>query len=107
VILLYRVFRSNWYDKKFEDLTKEEKERVDKFEQKLKEEPFSGKPLDYKFFREKKFNGKRLLFLVYENLQAVFLVTITDKKIQQEVIDLIKKNLDNYKEVIERLVKDN
>jgi len=29
-----------------------------------------------------------------------------DKKIQQEVIDLIKNNLDKYKDVIEKLVKN-
>ena len=103
----YRVFRSDWFDKKFENLTKTERERIIKFEQKLKQEPYSGKPLGYKFFREKKFNGNRLLFLVYENLQAIFLITITDKKIQQEVIDLIKENLDKYKGTIEKLVKNN
>lgn len=103
---MFRVFRSEWYDSKFGDLTKSEKERVGKFEQKLKEEPYSGKPLGYKFFREKKFNGKRLLFLVYEEHKAIFLVTITDKKIQQKVIDLIKNNLDKYKDVIEKLVKN-
>ena len=104
---MFRVFRSEWYDKKFDDLTKAEKERVNNFEQKLKQEPYFGKPLGYKFFREKKFNGKRLLFLVYEDLQVIFLVTITDKKIQQDIIDLIKRSLDKYKEVIEKLTKDN
>ncbi len=104
---MFRVFRSEWYDKKFDNLTKAERDRVNNFEQKLKEEPYSGKPLGYKFFREKKFNGKRLLFLVYEDLQAVFLVTITDKRIQQNVIDLIKGSLDKYKEVIEKLTKSN
>ena len=104
---MFRVFRSDWYHTKFNDLTKFEKERVVKFEQKLKQEPYSGKPLGYEFFREKKFNGNRLLFLVYEELQVIFLVTITDKKIQQEVINIIKKNLDKYKEVIEKIVKNN
>ena len=52
---MFRVFRSEWYDKKFYKLSKIEQERVNKFEQQLKEQPYNGKPLGYKFFREKKF----------------------------------------------------
>ena len=101
---MFRVFRSNWYDEKFRELTKSDQERVDKFEQHLKQQPYSGKPLGYKFFREKKFNENRLIFLVYEDFNAVFLATITNKKMQQTVIDLIKRNLDKYKENIRSLV---
>jgi|SRR3989338_5990908 len=103
---MFRVFRSDWYDKKLTKLSKEEQGRITNFEQALKQEPYSGKPLGYKFFREKKFNGKRLLFLVYEEHNAIFLVTITTKKAQQQEIDLIKANLDVYKETIEKLVKN-
>lgn len=101
---MFRVFRSEWYDKKFSKLDKSEQGRVAKFEQQLKAEPYSGKPLGYKFFREKKFDGKRLLFLVYEEHKVIFLVTITDKKAQQYEIDLIKANLDVYKETLERMI---
>ena len=76
------------------------------FEQRLKTEPYSGKPLGYPFFREKKFDGKRALFLVYEEHQAVFLITITTKKAQQHEIELIKAQLDLYKETIQNLMKN-
>ena len=101
---MFRVFRSDWYDKKFNKLDKSEKDRISKFEQQLKIEPYSGKPLGYVFFREKKFDGKRLIFLVYDEHKAVLLVTITDKKAQQHVIDLIKTNLDLYKEELRRIL---
>jgi len=78
---------------------------VHKFEQQLKIQPYNGKPLGYPFFREKKFDGKRLLFLVYEEHKAVFLVTITDKKAQQREIDLIKAHLDIYKDTIKKIVE--
>ena len=81
---MHRVFRSDWYRKKLEKLDNQEQERVKKFEQSLKEAPYSGKPLGYEFLREKKFGGKRILFLIYEAHQTIFLVTITDKKAQQE-----------------------
>jgi hypothetical protein len=101
---MFRVFRSEWYDKKLGNLDKSEIIRVEKFEQHLKQEPFSGKPLGYRFFREKKFGGKRLLFLVYEEYSVVFLITITDKKTQQRDIDFIVAHLSAYKEEIGRLI---
>lgn len=102
---MFRVFRSEWYDKKFNKLDKPEQERILIFEQELKTDPYSGKPLGYKFFREKKFDGKRLLFLVYDEHKTLFLVIITDKKAQQHEIDLIKANLDVYKETLQKLIK--
>ncbi|MBI2136812.1 hypothetical protein HYU06_07100 [Candidatus Woesearchaeota archaeon] len=103
---MYRVFRSEWYEKKLSKLDRAEQERVFKFEQQLKIEPYSGKPLGYNFFREKKFDGKRIIFLVYDEHSAVFLVTITDKKAQQNEIDLIKINLDIYKDTIKRIMQN-
>ena len=103
---MFRVFRSAWYDKKLEKLGTSYQRRASLFEQELKQQPYSGKPLGYRFFREKKFNGKRLLFLVYEEHHAVFMVTITDKKAQQHEIDLIKANLDVYKDVLEKMLQD-
>jgi len=102
---MFRVFRSEHYKSKLNKLGGFEQKRVMKFEQALKEQPFSGKPLGYKFFREKKFNGKRALFLVYGEHKSVFLVTITDKKAQQHEINLIKANLDVYKEELENILK--
>jgi len=102
---MYRVFRSEWYNKKFQKLSNAEQGRVAKFEQQLKIGPYTGKPLSYTFFREKKFDGKRLLFLVYEEFKVIFLVTITDKKAQQREIDLIQTHLDVYKETVENLMK--
>ncbi|HIH17976.1 MAG TPA: hypothetical protein HA282_01240 [Nanoarchaeota archaeon] len=103
---MFRVFRSDWYDQKVQKLDKSEQQIISKFEQRLKEQPYSGKPLGYKFFREMRFGNKRLLFLVYDEHSSIFLVTITDKKAQQHEIDLIKTNLDVYKDALEKLVKD-
>ncbi len=103
---MYRVFRSAKYEQKLNKLDKSEFDRVIKFEQSLKIEPYNGKPLGYEFFREKKFDGKRILFLVYEQHNCVFLITITDKKLQQVEINFIKANLDIYKDEIDRRMKE-
>ena len=44
----------------------------------------------------------RLYFLIYEDVDTVLLVTISDKKAQQDVIDKIKSELDSYKELIRK-----
>ena len=103
---MLRVFRSDWYEKKLDKLSTQEQERVNQFEQDLKQNPFQGKPLGYAFFREKKFNGKRMYFLVYESHKVVFIITISEKKAQQQVIDAIKANLDAYKEQMEKLLRN-
>ena len=103
---MFRVFRSEWYDKKFHKLDKSEQIIISAFEQRLKTELYSGKPSGYDFFREKKFDGKRILFLIYEKHQAIFLITITDKKAQQQEIDLIKTHLDIYKDALEKIIKN-
>ena len=103
---MFRVFRSEWYEKKLNKLSPQEQERVIKFEQQLKQNHLQGKSLGYEFFREKKFNGKRLYFLVYSLHKVVFLITIGDKKSQQQVIEIIKSNLDIYKEQIERILNN-
>lgn len=103
--MIFRVFRSEWYEKKLDKLEKSERNMVETFEQKLKIEPYSGKPLGYRFFREKKFGGKRVLFLVYEKHNAVFLITITDKKAQQNEIEMIKRNLDIYSDILDDMIK--
>ena len=102
---MFRTFRTDWYEKKLKKLSLGEQERVKRIEQELKKNPYDGKPLGYTFFREKKFDGKRLIFLVYDFYKAIFLVTITDKKMQQKVIDLIKANLDVYKAELEKILK--
>ena len=103
---MFRVFRSEWHETKLKKLDSSEQKRVLNFEQLLKQEPYSGRPLGYKFFREKKFGNKRIIFLVYQEHKCIFLVTITNKKAQQNEINLIKANLDIYKEEIKKLIKD-
>ena len=68
----------------------------------LKLNPNTGKPLGYPFFREKKMGKYRLYFLVYEDIDTVLLITISDKNAQQETIDKIKSQLDFYKGLIRR-----
>ena len=103
---MYRAFRGNWYEKKLKKLSTKEQEIVQQFEQDVKQNPYQGSPLGYTFFREKRINGKRMYYLIYDSHKVVFLITISDKKAQQDVIDVVKANLDVYKEQIEKILKN-
>jgi hypothetical protein len=63
-----------------------------------------GKLLGRKYFREKKFGGKRLYFLVYKKFMVILGVGISNKKTQQNTIDKILSEIRNYEKfIIEKL----
>ena len=77
----------------------EEKRKIKLFLDKLKINPYLGKPLSYQFLREKKINGKRIYFLVYNELGLILLVSASTKKTQKSEIEKIKfyrKSYYNY-----------
>lgn len=104
---MYAVFRTRRFDKEVAKRFSPEKQKeVEQFEKKqLVNNPYVGDPLSYKFFREKKVGGKRVYFLVYDDIRAVLMVGVSDKKAQQETIDEIKDCLEKYYEIIKEAIK--
>src|SRR3989344_2793449 len=100
---VYRVFRTEGYEELFDKLDNREQEMVRNLERQVKEQPFSSKQLGLYFFREKKFGGKRVLFLIYQRYAIVLLVLITKKKTQQRDIDFIKNNLNGFEELVKNV----
>lgn len=76
--------------------------RVAKIIRQLKQNINAGKPLGYPFFREKKIDFYRIYFLVYADLDAILLITLSDKKTQQDTINKIKRELDHYNNLIRK-----
>lgn len=104
----YRVFKTEEFDRDYSKLDKSEQKRVDKIlDQLLERGGEVGKPLSgLSFFREKKFDGKRLYYLVYSNVFVVLALAIGDKKAQQATINQILMNLAEYQQhVFEALRK--
>lgn len=98
---MFRVFTTKEFDKKFENLDESEKKNVRKILNKLEKQGGSvGKPLKVSYFREKKFKGKRLYFLVYKEFAIILAIAISDKKAQQETINKILSRIDYYKKII-------
>ncbi len=85
-------------------LPKAYQERISRLIVHLKKTSDIGKPLGYPFFKEKKLDKYRVYFLIYEELDAVLLITVSDKKAQQETISRIKSQLDFYREIIKKNV---
>ena len=93
---MYKIYRTAAFDKEFLKLQKAEQIAIEKFEKKLVENPYIGKSLNYAFLREKKLNGKRAYYLIYDDFVIVLMIAISDKKTQQATIDKIKEHLDSY-----------
>ncbi len=75
-----RVLETEIFSCLFETLENNEKEWIKKVIRQLKRDSLVGKPLGFKWFREKKLGGKRLYYLVYEKSSTVLLVAFGGKK---------------------------
>jgi len=96
-----KVLETETFSRLFETLEIEEKEWIKKVIQQLEENATVGKPLRFKWFREKKLGGKRLYYLVYKKSNSVLLVAFGAKKEQQKMISHILQNKEKYKKLVE------
>ncbi len=101
----FRIFHSQTFDDRLNYFSDEFKEWVNKIEDQLVINPYVGDPMRVKWFREKKKDKFRIYYLIYEDLSAVYMVGISDKKDQQKVINTIWLLLDYFKEEIKKLVR--
>jgi len=102
----YKVFHSARFDKELSKFNLNFQEKVDRIENQLVQNPYAGKLLGVKWFRERKIEEHRVYYLVYDNLESVFMVAISRKKDQQKVINTIKLLFDYFRDEIKRLTKD-
>ena len=104
---MYAVYRTAKFDKELsKKLSKEEQREVEALEKsQLTDNPYTGDPLGYRFFREKKLGGKRVYFLVYDDLKAVLMVAISDKRTQQDTINEVKNKLKDYYFVVKEAIR--
>ncbi|MBI5390006.1 hypothetical protein HZB02_00780 [Candidatus Woesearchaeota archaeon] len=64
-----------------------------------------GKPLGYPFLREKKISGRRVYYLIYDDIRLVLLVATSEKKDQQATIDHLKQHLKEFRTVAESIIR--
>jgi len=102
---MYAVYTTENFDKEVEKLTQEEQRRIQKIFFQLRDNPYVGNQLQYKFLREKRLKEKRIYYLVYDDLKSVLIVAISGKKTQQNTINHIINCFDEYKIYLEKILK--
>jgi len=103
--MTYKIFTTDEFDKRYKKLDKQLQREIAKEIDQLEENPYSGKPgkpLGYKFFREKKIMNYRVYYLVYEGYIVVFVITISTKRDQQDAIDKIRSLIPHYQQEIKK-----
>lgn len=95
---MYKIFTTEEFDRDFDKLDRSLQIQIENEIEQLEINPFAGKPLGYKFFREKKVKNYRIYYLIYED----YVVALSSKKDQQEAIDKIKVLIPYYKEEIKK-----
>lgn len=103
IIMSYAVYTLNVFDKEMNKLSEFDKEIIQNIFLQLKDNPYVGDSIRYKFFREKRISEKRVYYLVYDDLKIVLMVTIGGKKAQKETIDKIIEYFKEYREYAEKL----
>lgn len=103
--MAYAVYTTESFEKEVSKLSLSDREIIQKIYLQIRDNPYVGDALRYRFFREKRIREKRLYFLIYDEFSAVLVVSISGKKIQQKTIDCIIKYLPEYKEYIKQAIK--
>ncbi len=99
--MVYEVLETSHITAIRESIEPIEQEWVSKIILQLKINPYTGKPLGTNWFREKKFEGKRLYYLIFEQKQKVLLVAYGDKKEQSDIIAEVHNSMDRLKKMVE------
>ncbi len=92
----FEIFETELFSKIFASLDKREQTWIAKIKDQLRQNPFAGKPLRFSWLKEKKFENKRLYFLVSEKTKRILLIAFATKKDQQQVIDQIVFDKEKY-----------
>jgi mRNA-degrading endonuclease RelE of RelBE toxin-antitoxin system len=101
----YRVIATQTYKEEKKKWSKSDQKTTEKIEKKLTDNPYVGDQCQYKFLREKRVGGKRIYFLVYDDLKLVLLVATSGKKDQQDTINHVIEQFDEFKELAKKIFK--
>ena len=100
----HKILVSEEFDYNFQKLDHSLQVQISKEISQLEENPYVGKPLGFSFFREKKILNYRVYYLIYDDYVTVFVIALSTKKDQQEVINKIKHLLPYYKEEVKKRI---
>ena len=88
---VYQILKTRKFIKIFNKLDNTIRTELNSLIEKLKTNPYIGKPLHSTWFRELKVKKYRAYYIIYEDKVEILMIGISDKKGQQKEIELIKK----------------
>lgn len=103
---MFKVFKTKEFEKRFSKLDKSLQIMIGNEIDQLEVNPYVGKSLGYKWFREKKVKNQRFYYLIYQEYVIVFVITLSNKKDQQKTINAIKELIPSYREEIKNKFKE-
>ncbi len=98
--MVNEVYETETFSKIHVTCEKTEQDWIEKMKDQIVEDLSVGKPLRFDFFREKKFRGKRLFYLVNHSSKKAILLAFGSKKEQQKIIEHILENKERYMQLI-------
>jgi len=101
--MAYKVYVLEVFDKEMNKLSQDYISQIEKIFLQLKNNPYVGDSIRYKFFREKRIKEKRIYYLVYDDLNIVLVIAISGKKVQKRTIDKIVNYFKEYRNYAEKL----
>lgn len=102
--MVYEVKTTELFDTDFKKfIPKQYQKDVKRRLRKLADNPYIGKPLGDKHFRELKLGKFRIYFIVFEKEVVVFVVAISDKKTQHDTISLIKEKYPDIRNLVKNI----
>ena len=101
----WAIYHTHTFDEKLANMPKDFQDWLDKIEDQLTVNPYVGDPIRVPWFREKKKDKYRIYYLINKEIQAVYVVSLSEKKDQQAIINAIWLLVDQFKEEIVDLVR--
>ena len=99
---MFKVFRTQEFETQMHKLFgKSQVDRVEKIEDEISEKGFVGKPLGFKFLREKRISKKRVYFIIYEAGITMLVCLLQPHQLFPPALFLfLELKLDNSKKII-------
>ncbi|MBT4135985.1 hypothetical protein HOD75_01310 [archaeon] len=100
----YAVYMTDNFRKEMNKISSVEQKKIQNIFIQLKENPYAGNQLQIKILREKRLEEKRIYYLVFEHLNSVLMVAMSNKRTQQKTINYILGSLEDYRIYLEKIL---
>lgn len=98
---MFQIYESMDFSRTYAHLQTDEQLFIQKMRRQLAQNAYNGKPLGFKWIREKRFREKRLYYLIHND--KVLFIAFGGKKLQEVTIRHIMEERETYFKLLENL----